>query len=135
MFLRKTVFILGAGASWHYGYPTGEDLVTEVVERATKLSAYVTAAKPFGQALLPKFMVDGAIRQDYDEAKNITADLVTRIKAVDPLVIDYFLGQNPRIAAIGRLLIAWVILDRETAFNREGNVNRPTAAERKTKDN
>ncbi len=34
MFVNKTVFILGAGASWHYGYPTGEDLVTAVIEKA-----------------------------------------------------------------------------------------------------
>jgi hypothetical protein len=35
MFTTKTVFILGAGASWHYGYPTGEGLVKKVVEKAT----------------------------------------------------------------------------------------------------
>jgi hypothetical protein len=34
MFHVPTVFILGAGASWHYGYPTGEDLVKMVIERA-----------------------------------------------------------------------------------------------------
>lgn len=27
MFRVPTVFILGAGASWHDGYPTGEELV------------------------------------------------------------------------------------------------------------
>jgi hypothetical protein len=32
MFRVPTVFILGAGASWHYGYPTGEDLVKMVIE-------------------------------------------------------------------------------------------------------
>jgi hypothetical protein len=34
MFRNKTVFLLGAGASWHYGYPTGEELVRKVIERA-----------------------------------------------------------------------------------------------------
>lgn len=34
MFDRETVFILGAGASWHYGYPTGEELVRKIVDRA-----------------------------------------------------------------------------------------------------
>jgi hypothetical protein len=33
MFTNKTVFILGAGASWHYGYPTGEELVKQVIKR------------------------------------------------------------------------------------------------------
>jgi hypothetical protein len=31
---NSTVFILGAGASWHYGYPTGETLVEKVKEKA-----------------------------------------------------------------------------------------------------
>jgi hypothetical protein len=31
---NSTVFILGAGASWHYGYPTGEDLVKMVMAKA-----------------------------------------------------------------------------------------------------
>ena len=38
MFKRKTVFILGAGASWHYGYPTGEDLVRKVIGAANRLA-------------------------------------------------------------------------------------------------
>jgi hypothetical protein len=27
MFTEPTVLILGAGASWHYGYPTGEEML------------------------------------------------------------------------------------------------------------
>ena len=38
MFKRKTVFILGAGASWHYGHPTGEDLVRKVIGAANRLA-------------------------------------------------------------------------------------------------
>ena len=34
MFKSPTVFILGAGASWHYGYPTGEELVKRIIEKA-----------------------------------------------------------------------------------------------------
>jgi hypothetical protein len=42
MFTDKnpTVFILGAGASWHYGYPTGEKLVQKVIEKAKCASTY-----------------------------------------------------------------------------------------------
>jgi len=35
MFDAKTVFILGAGASWHYGYPIWEDLVRRVKNKAS----------------------------------------------------------------------------------------------------
>jgi len=37
MFKNPTVFILGAGASWHYGFPTGEDLVRKVQRSETLL--------------------------------------------------------------------------------------------------
>ena len=37
MFKKKTLFVLGAGASWHYGYPTGEELVVEVQALAKRL--------------------------------------------------------------------------------------------------
>jgi hypothetical protein len=40
MFDAKTVFIIGAGASWHYGYPTGEQLVSQVIQKAKIAEAY-----------------------------------------------------------------------------------------------
>jgi len=45
MFNRKTVFILGAGASWHYGYPTGEELVRKVIAAAASLEITSRAAE------------------------------------------------------------------------------------------
>ncbi len=41
MFEKKTVFIIGAGASWHYGYPTGAELVESIIESALKIRAYL----------------------------------------------------------------------------------------------
>jgi hypothetical protein len=47
------------------------------------------------------------------------------LQQVNPLVIDYFLGWNPKLQSIGRLLIAWVILECEyTHLNNGGNINR-----------
>lgn len=40
MFKAKTVIILGAGASWHYGYPTGEELVKLVIDKARIATNY-----------------------------------------------------------------------------------------------
>ena len=42
MFKAKTVVVLGAGASWHYGYPTGEELVKQVIRKATTARQYFT---------------------------------------------------------------------------------------------
>jgi hypothetical protein len=37
---NNTVFVSGAGASWHYGYPTGNGLVDDVIAMAARLSEY-----------------------------------------------------------------------------------------------
>lgn len=46
MFTEPTVFILGAGASWHYGYPTGEKLVEHVIAAATRAADFFVARSP-----------------------------------------------------------------------------------------
>jgi hypothetical protein len=39
MIEKSTVFVLGAGASWHYGYPTGEELVQQVTNFGLTISS------------------------------------------------------------------------------------------------
>jgi hypothetical protein len=104
MFSNKTVFILGAGASWHYGYPTGEQLVKEVIRRAGLLEDFCrrSAINPIN-VHRPKFLerhlvqpasienIVYAWKASEEECRQIAA----RLRQVDPLVIDYFLGQNP----------------------------------------
>ena len=43
-------------------------------------------------------------------------DIVNRLETVHPLVIDYFLGWNPSLREIGKLLIAGVLLKCEADF-------------------
>jgi hypothetical protein len=50
MFDKPTVFILGAGASWHYGYPTGEELVKMVIKTAGRLGDFCQACMRDGIA-------------------------------------------------------------------------------------
>jgi hypothetical protein len=52
-------------------------------------------------------------------------ELEAGLEQVKPLVIDYFLGWNPRLRPIGKLLIAWVFLECEHKRTVSGgNVNR-----------
>jgi len=140
MFKKPTVFILGAGASWHYGYPTGEGLVREVLKKCSVARDYFRDSS--NAMLVPQYVKDqigkkglnGAIIesdvQAWDNSWRQCEELAERLKAVDPLVIDYFLGQNQELQDIGRLLITWVIRERETQFMREQrNVNRSQAAQ------
>jgi len=134
---NKTVFILGAGASWHYGYPTGEDLTRKVVAQSINLRTCFENSihkANFSLSHIPQFVIDNADWQleNSNDSKNALIKAMQdceaihdRLIAVDPLVIDFFLGQNEDLANLGRLLIALVLLDCEAKdMLGSGNQNR-----------
>ncbi len=145
MFTEETVLILGAGASWHYGYPTGEDLVEDVIEMADGIAHYLeellqpSLALPNDSliAYIPDFItlrnevsLDGA-RTKIQEAIRELHRLSERLKLIKPLVIDYFLAWNASLENIGRLVIAAVILNCESRWQKQrNNQNRRRVAER-----
>src|SRR5664279_2834055 len=57
------------------------------------------------------------------KAMQETAKLRIGLEQVNPLVIDYYLGWNSDVQKIGRLLIAWVILECEQ-LSKHSNINR-----------
>lgn len=130
MFEKSTVFILGAGASWHYGYPTGEGLVKKVIEKAKYASLYFEHSMNASNAIRPEYLMrnakpDTPIREQWQTALSECNELKAGLEQVNPLVIDYYLGWNPRLQPIGKLLIAWVILECEQIrLDLGANVNR-----------
>lgn len=129
MFKNPTVFILGAGASWHYGYPTGEKLVQDVIVETKALARHYEVYGSYGQFLTKhaKSITEPSSIPAYlsSAAKRECDELVRRLKAVNPTVIDYFLGHNPTLQKIGKLIIALVILKAEADFVRtKYNANR-----------
>jgi hypothetical protein len=138
MFKAKTVIILGAGASWHYSYPTGEELVKQVIRKATTASEYFTSYLNNSSAPLanrprivsgdnPAVPEDGhtGLQKQWTTATNKFQDLIERLKATDPLVIDYFIDQNRHLEDVAKLCIAWVIMEREfVSLQYGGNENR-----------
>src|SRR5262245_54305569 len=132
MFKKQTVFILVTGASWHYGYPLGEDLVRLVVEEARALATYHREFERHDQ-----FLTRYAAAKPGDTAeKNQTVRfkceaLANRLLELNPPVIDYFLGHSPSLQGIGRLLIALVILRAENEFrNNRCNANHNAGEDR-----
>jgi hypothetical protein len=100
MFTKETVFVLGAGASWHYGYPTGETLVQNVISMANRLSSYCVERMRSGQLVqhIPDY-VDQRIdrskgNQGAADGWKLVCDecqtLIDRLQSVRPLIIDYF---------------------------------------------
>lgn len=130
MFTESTVFLLGAGASWHYGYPTGEALVKKIIQKADYLQKYLEFSTQANHSFMPAYIADMKSAESSANERWLAAlidcmALKSRLEQVNPLVIDYFLGWNPKLQSIGRLLIAWVILECEYLFERNhGNFNR-----------
>ena len=53
---NRAVFILGAGASWHYGYPTGEMLVENIIEKAEIAIKYFEHSARIGNPEVPEYL-------------------------------------------------------------------------------
>jgi hypothetical protein len=135
MFKNNTVFVLGAGASWHYGYPTGEKLVDAVIGATNRFANYCENRDRCGQIvqLIPKY-----VEQRFDQNRgangalegwrNVQQEcrlLIERLEAVQPVLIDHFLAWNESLQAIGKLMIAAVILECEAVWLKlRGNQNR-----------
>ena len=67
----------------------------------------------------------GDSEQGWLAAANECEELAVRIRRVNPLVIDYFLGLNRHLESIGKLIIALVLLRCEAKFLEiGGNINR-----------
>lgn len=127
MFKNETVFLLGAGASFHYGYPTGEALVDEITNFARRLRNHCVERIKNGstEILVPKFVQDiyaaalprhsGSFADVWSAVVKDCDSLIERLDIVQPLVIDYFLGWNKGLRDIGRLAIAAVILGHQDA--------------------
>ena len=135
-----TVYVLGAGASWHYGYPTGEELVQSVIQMAGALRSYCETRRShdgWGEDI-PEFVASyishrrekEEISQAWEKVRNDCDDLISRLTAVQPVVIDFFLGWNEHLQNIGKLLISVIILCREAEWreNRR-NLNRKNSIE------
>jgi hypothetical protein len=135
---QDTVFILGAGASWHYGYPLGESLVERVIEAARDLAAFYktfSSRVEFRTAHVKSKV--GAPHVQSAAAARDCEELAQRLAELNPPVIDHFLGHSSeRIQEIGRLLIALVVLQCEFALKaRRWNRNRKSDGDPHDQDN
>jgi hypothetical protein len=127
---EKTTLILGAGASCHYGFPTGEELITRVCIKCEAFKGGPQGPESFFQ----KFsnILNGEQdneelsfmhheRQSFRErtAKQAEAlkeklDIFShKIRSLNPLNIDTFLRDQPQLQKIGAFLIAKVLLEAE----------------------
>ncbi|MBS1727358.1 MAG: hypothetical protein JST51_11605 [Armatimonadetes bacterium] len=107
MIARKTVLVLGAGASMPYGFPSGTGLIRQIL------------------ALDGKTLIG----TDFPRVNDELASLQQKLRDSKPSSIDLFLHLNPRLARIGKVAIASVILQGErrclTAFTSQDRSTKP----------
>jgi len=96
MIETRTVFILGAGASHPYGYPTSNELIDWI-----RIS-FIDSSEQ--QLLSTPMMID-----HWPEAHQFI-DVLTRSRTPS---IDLFLSRNPEFATMGKIAVACAILTAE----------------------
>jgi len=94
----ETVLVLGAGASWDFGYPTGGELVTRILQITSKSSH-------------PKnnLFYEVCYGKDLSMAEEFH-DVLQKAK---PLSIDAWLEHNPEFIEVGKIAIAIELLECE----------------------
>jgi hypothetical protein len=98
MIEENTVFILGAGASKPYGYPTGRQLKDEIIK---KFKVYYTRLVNFDSS------IPNDKRAYYDSS---IESFIENLEGSNPETsIDLFLSRNKQFADIGKLAIALIL--------------------------
>jgi hypothetical protein len=67
MFDRPTVFVLGAGASWHFGYPIGEELLSRVMMPSTEFADFMRNCSAHDQQVNDQLPLAGFGIEEGDE--------------------------------------------------------------------
>ena len=118
MYEQQTTYLLGAGASWHYGYPTGEALLQELAQATDQLFGFLSDCKKLWGPHVPQIVLEGLQKPDDMQETHLKIDQLIeecmefkdRLKCDGSISIDSFIGRNRRLEKICKLLIAWVIM-------------------------
>lgn len=103
---KATTFILGAGASVPYGYPTGFELRNDIIDKFP--SRY------------KRLLSDGRVDEiEAEDMVNRASEMVEKFRDSTNPSIDLWLSRNPEYADLGKIAIALSILECE----KQGKIN------------
>lgn len=106
MITEPTVFIIGAGASVPYGFPTGVQLKTAIIDEFVgKFNSMVDSRTITMETFF-----------DEDEAKDEARNFIAAFKEAISPSIDFFLSANPDLGQIGRMAIVLSIMESELNY-------------------
>lgn len=100
MIENKTVFVLGAGASCPYGYPSGIKLREDIISNFCDQYQHYMDADP-------------NLKQDITMESNKAKGFTDKFKKSSTKSIDLFLARNTEFKDVGKKAIAFRILDAE----------------------
>ena len=123
MINKKTVFVLGAGASCPYGYPSGARLRERICLPYGFINDYA------GRELHSQFERTARETKLREIKKFKDAFNKSRIKS-----IDLFMAINPKLAPIGKYIIAFEILraEQQSLFGEETKLKQKMIAFQKS---
>ncbi len=112
MIEQRTVFVLGAGAHCSYGFPSGKDLKSQIIElvRAQTNTYYSNS-----ENMLTQMVRFGAASQDETQPSRFKA-FAESLERAGQTSIDAFLNANEHQSGfqkIGKAAIAQVLLEKE----------------------
>jgi hypothetical protein len=116
MFKKRTVFILGAGASIPYGFPSGYKLVSDIIDNLSNVDKVRILASVSEE-------LHGSDNKFYD---NNIKSLKESLSMAVVESIDDFLEARPEYLSIGKAAIAQALIPYETEqtlFNRNPDKN------------
>lgn len=100
--IENVVFVLGAGASCPYGFPSGRELRLQIISNyAANCEAYLKT-KEVGKPLIPQEV-------------HLAKEFVEKFRKSSTKSIDLFLARNPDYSRAGKRAIIFRILDAERA--------------------
>jgi len=139
IFKNRTLIIIGAGASKEICYPTGEELIAQIISNKMEIfKSYIIfrtmqelgedALKQLNNNIIINSHNDKDINlhqyfptSSYAQTKNLSLEFqmqkqfFARLQEFNPVSIDRFLSMHQEFEKIGKFAISYIILGREHA--------------------
>ncbi len=122
MITTPTVFVLGAGTSIPYGFPSGKGLVDHICEATRERNTYLPSIPDDSRYLISRKQVKKILIKTFGEKD--TRNFGNTLFSSQQLSIDAFLEHRPEFAEIGKLAISLLILRKEMNEDLFGLNNR-----------
>lgn len=134
MIKKKTIFVLGAGASIPYGYPSGADLIDETCD--TNDTGCILDNNPLLVAQSQHLKFSSVLENNGVRDREVIMKFNKKLKFAYPPTLDYFLnqqGSSSGFVVLGKLRIANIILKCEKRYKNSLFLPREKTENEKTK--